>query len=60
MMLGARSLFKNKYGSIRQRSNVENYWARDASLTNSRWSLDDFILHEWKERCDLSVLWHKY
>lgn len=49
-MLGNRGLFENKRGSIRQRSNVEYYWARDASLTNSRWSSDDFILHEWKER----------
>jgi hypothetical protein len=50
LVLGARSLFQNENGSIRQLSNIDGYWARDGWQTDNRWSSDDFVLHGWKER----------
>ncbi|KAI6192433.1 hypothetical protein M3Y99_01937900 [Aphelenchoides fujianensis] len=53
-IMGARTWYTNERGSLLLLSHARGYWARDCTYTNSRWSTDDFVLHEWKEKKRMS------
>ncbi|KAI6180287.1 hypothetical protein M3Y98_00703700 [Aphelenchoides besseyi] len=48
-ILGPAEWFRSGNGTVRQLSLGRGYWSRDAFLTDSKWSDDDFMIHGWKE-----------